>query len=456
MSGRILVVDDDQRMRELLRDVLVRRGWEVREAAGADAALENIRAEELDVLLSDLRMRGTSGIELCERAVAVQPGLPVVVMTAFGSLDTAVSAIRAGAYDFITKPFEMDVVLLALERALGHRRLSREVTRLRDAVEQGDRLDDIVGESLAMRAVTDMLERVSDSEATVLVTGESGTGKELVARALHRRGKRRAGPFVAINCAAVPETLLEAELFGHAKGAFTDARGSRTGLFMQANGGTLFLDEIAEMAPGMQAKLLRALQERTVRPVGGSEEIAFDARLVAATNQDVEALVSQGTFRQDLYYRLAVVEVHLPPLRARGNDVLLLAQHLLGKYASAAGRPVGGISPDAARRLLAYDWPGNVRELANCIERCVALARFDQITVDDLPARITAPKRAPSAVVDELDELLPLEEIERRYVLRVLAEVGGKRGLAAQVLGVDRKTLYRKLERWGVREEGDA
>ena len=453
MSGRVLVVDDDDRMRELLRDVLSRKGYEVVDADSADRALEVLRQEEFDVVLSDVRMRGPSGIELCERAVAMQPGIPVIVMTAFGSLDTAVAAIRAGAYDFITKPFETDVVLLAIDRALGHRRLSQEVTRLRDAVARADRSGAIVGDSPAMRRVVEVIDRVAHTDSTVLVTGESGTGKELVARALHEKSRRASGPFVAINCAALPENLLEAELFGHTKGAFTDARGVRRGLFLDASGGTLFLDEVGEMPAAMQAKLLRALQEKTVRPIGGSEELPFDARIVSATNRDLEALMNEGVFRQDLYYRLAVVEVHLPPLRARGNDVLLLAQHLLARAAAAAGRPVGGISPDAARRLLAHDWPGNVRELANCIERSVAFARFDRITVDDLPERIGTQKRTAAAVVGEADELVPLDEIERRYVLRVLVEVGGKRGVAAQILGVDRKTLYRKLSRWGIREE---
>ena len=453
MSGRILVVDDDDRMRELLRDVLSRRGHEVREADSADRAIEVLRDEELDVVLSDVRMRGPSGIELCERAVAMQPGIPVIVMTAFGSLDTAVAAIRAGAYDFITKPFEIDVVLLAVDRAIGHRRLSREVTRLRDAVGRAHGAGAIVGDSPGMRRVVEVIDRVADTDSTVLVTGESGTGKELVARALHDESRRAAGPFVAINCAALPESLLEAELFGHTKGAFTDARGARRGLFLEASAGTLFLDEVGEMAAPMQAKLLRALQEKTVRPIGGSEELPFDARIVCATNRDLEALMNEGTFRQDLYYRLAVVELHLPPLRARGNDVLLLAQHLLTRAAAAAGRPVGGISPDAARRLLAYDWPGNVRELANCIERSVAFARFDQITVDDLPERIGTRRRGPASVVGEVDDLVSLDEIERRYVLRVLEQVRGKRGIAAQILGVDRKTLYRKLSRWGIREE---
>ena len=451
MSGTLLIVEDDASMRELLESSLRRAGYEVTASPTAQHALEHLGSHDVDVVVSDLQLGGMDGLALCREAVAAQPGLPVIVMTAFGSLDTAIEAIRAGAYDFITKPFDTDVLQLAVARAIERRRLTDEVRRLREAVQPADAFGDLVGSSHAMRSVFALLERVADSDVTVLVTGESGTGKELVARALHDRGRRRDGPFVAINCAAVPETLLESELFGHVRGAFTDARTAREGLFVRATGGTLFLDEVGEMPSGMQAKLLRALQERTVRPVGAEKEVPFDARIVAATTRDLEALVEQGTFRQDLYFRLAVVEVPLPPLRARGDDVLMLAQHLLSRVASATGRRVEGFDPEAARRLLAYDWPGNVRELANCVERAVALARHDRVTADDLPDRVRRPPAEASAadVVQDAD-LVPLDEIERRYVTRVLAEVGGKRKVAARILGVDRKTLYRKLERWGM------
>jgi two-component system response regulator HydG len=308
-----------------------------------------------------------------------------------------------------------------------------------------------------MRRVYEVLDRISDSAVTVLITGESGTGKELVARALHRRGSRCDGPFVAINCAAMPESLLESELFGHVRGAFTDARTSRVGLLLRAHRGTLLLDEIGEMPPGMQAKLLRALEERRVRPVGGSDEVPFDARIVAATNRDLAAAVEAGAFREDLYFRLNVMQIDLPPLRARGNDVLLLAQRFLERSSHRAGRPVIGIAPEAARKLLAYHWPGNVRELHNCMERAVALARYEQITVDDLPERITAyrPARIDLPSGEDPDNLPPLDEIDRRYVVRVLEAVGGHRARAAAILGVDRKTLYRKLERWNGAPPGD-
>jgi two-component system response regulator HydG len=284
----------------------------------------------------------------------------------------------------------------------------------------------------------------------VLVTGESGTGKEVVARALHRRSRRRGGPFIALNCAAMPEPLLESELFGHVRGAFTDARASRTGLFVQANRGTLLLDEIGDLPLALQPKLLRALQERVVRPVGGDAEVPFDARLIATTNRDLESAVEEGQFREDLYFRVNVIRVQLPPLRARESDVLLLAQHFLTQHAERAGKRLVGISPAAAERLVSYEWPGNVRELQNCIERAVALARYEEITVDDLPEKIRAYRRSHVLVAsDDPAELVPLEEVERRYVLRVMEAVRGNKTLAARVLGLGRKTLYRKLEQYG-------
>ncbi|HUI28087.1 MAG TPA: sigma-54 dependent transcriptional regulator, partial [Candidatus Kryptonia bacterium] len=377
------------------------------------------------------------------------PDVPVVVITAFGSLDSAVAAIRAGAYDFITKPVKIDALALALDRAVRHRALRVEVKRLRQMVVDTQRFEEVLGESPPMRKVHELLGRIADSDSSVLVTGESGTGKEVVAKALHRRSRRGHGPFVAINCAAMPETLLESELFGHARGAFTDARTPRTGLFVQASGGTLLLDEIGDLPLSLQPKLLRALEERVVRPVGGNEEIAFDVRLIATTNRDLDSAVEDGRFREDLYFRINVIHLVLPPLRARGTDVLLLAQHFLSHDALKAGKSVSAISPEAAERLLAYSWPGNVRELRNCIERAVALTQYEQITVDDLPEKIQAYRRSHVLVTsDDPSELVPLEEVERRYILQVMDAVGGNKTLAAQVLGLGRKTLYRKLEQY--------
>ncbi|HEX4474751.1 MAG TPA: sigma-54 dependent transcriptional regulator [Polyangiaceae bacterium] len=454
MSGRVLVVDDDSAQCDLLRDGLTRRGFAVTTRAWAEEALALLQTDDFDVIVTDLNMRGMSGLELCERVAANRPGIAVLLITAFGSLDTAVAAIRAGAYDFITKPFDIDALRLAIERAVRHRELSAEVTRLRRLVRHSDRFKELIGASPTMERVYDLLDRVAETDASVLVTGESGTGKELVARAIHQRGRRHAGPFVALNCAAVTETLLESELFGHAKGAFTDAKHSRDGLFVEANGGTLFLDEIGELPLGLQPKLLRALQERKVRPVGGNTEVPFDARVVTATNRDLETAVEEGRFRGDLFYRINVVHVAVPPLRARGTDVLLLAQHFLEHFAQSFGKRVDGLSSAVAERLLAYSWPGNVRELGNCIERAIALTRFSELVVEDLPERVQSYRQSHVAVSSfDAAELVPLEEIERRYIMRVLEAVGGNRTVAAQTLGLDRKTLYRKLKAYGGPDE---
>jgi two-component system response regulator HydG len=451
VSGRILVVDDEPDMCAAIADGLGPRGFEVRCETSAEAALLTLGDAEVDVVLTDINMRGMDGLALCERIVASRPDVPVVVITAFGSLETAIAAIRAGAYDFITKPVKMDPLAVTLARAVQHRSLREEVKRLRELVGEPERFEDMVGDSPAMRQVRQLLGRVVDSDASVLVTGESGTGKEVVAKVLHRSGRRKSGPLVAINCAAMPEQLLESELFGHVRGAFTDARTARTGLFVQANGGTLLLDEIGDLPLALQPKLLRALQERVVRPIGGSEEIPFDVRLVATTNRDLESAVEEERFREDLFFRVNVIHVEMPPLRSRGSDVLLLAQHFLAHHAGKAGKRVSGLSPEAAERLLAYSWPGNVRELQNAMERAVALAQYDQVTVDDLPEKIRAYR--PSHVLiaaDDPSELVPLEEAERRYILRVVETVGGNKTLAARVLGIGRKTLYRKLQQYGV------
>jgi len=451
-SGRVLVVDDDRGMCEMLAAGLGKLGFAVTWRTAAAEALDVLAASEVDVVVTDLNMRGMNGIELCERIVANRPDLPVIVITAFGSLESAVAAIRAGAYDFVTKPLDVDALALALGRAVQHRTLREEVKRLRRVVEETRWYGELLGTSPAMQRVYSLLDRIVDSSASVLITGESGTGKELVARTLHQRSARRAGPFVGVNCTAMPEALLESELFGHARGAFTDARSARKGLFLQAHGGTLFLDEVGDLPLALQPKLLRALQERKVRPVGSDEEVAFDARIVAATNRDLESAVEEGRFREDLYFRINVIHVPLPPLRARGGDVLLLAQHFIDHHAAQAGRRVIGLSPAAAERLVAYTWPGNVRELQNCIERAMALTQYERIAVEDLPEKIRRYHRSQVLIAsDDPSELVPLEEVERRYILRVMEAVGGNKTLAAQVLGVGRKTLYRKLEQYGAR-----
>jgi DNA-binding NtrC family response regulator len=448
MDRRILIIDDDRSLCEVLESELRRREFEVTWFTDPHAAIAVFEREDFGLAITDVNMAGMNGVELCKQLVGRREDMPVIVITAYANMETAIAAIRAGAYDFVTKPFDMDELALTIERALRHRALREEVKRLRKEVDSTQRFEEILGTSAAMLKMCELITRVADTETTVLITGESGTGKELVAKALHTKSGRRDGPFVAINCAAMPENLLESELFGHVKGAFTDARTARPGLFIRASKGTLFLDEIGEMPAGMQAKLLRALQERTVRPVGGDTEQPFDTRILAATNRDLETEVEEKRFREDLFYRINVVRTHVPPLRARGGDILLLAQHFLERYANQSRRAVLGMTSAAADKLLQYPWPGNVRELQNCIERAVALAQFDQIGVDDLPEKIRDYKTVRINIEsNDPAELLPMEEVERRYILKVLEAVGGNKTLAAQVLGFDRRTLYRKLER---------
>lgn len=451
MKTNVLVVDDDAAMCEMLEARLESRGFDVTTRLEPTEALDLVESRDFDVVVTDVNMKGTSGVDLCRRVLEKRPSLPVILITAFGTMETAISAIRAGAYDFLPKPFEIDQLALAIERAVEHSRLKDEVVRLRRAMADTQRFDEIVGASSKMLELYALLDKVAASDAPVLVTGESGTGKELVARALHRKGARSKGPFVAVNCAAMPEALLESELFGHVKGAFTDAKTSKTGLFVASNGGTIFLDEIGELPLGLQPKLLRALQEHKVRPVGGSAEIPFDARVVTATNRDLESMVEERTFREDLFFRINVIQIPLPPLRARGRDVLILAQHFLERIAARANKKIQGFSPDAAQKLMAYVWPGNVRELENGIERAVALASFDTIAVDDLPEKVRTYK-STQIVISGSDptELVSLEEMDRRYVARVVEAVAGNKSAAARILRIERKTLYRMLQRWGM------
>jgi two-component system, NtrC family, response regulator AtoC len=456
MSGNILIVDDDQSMAETLTRAMTRRGFVVTWRTSGLEALKLLDEQDFDVVVTDLHMEGMDGFAFCERVLANRPDVPVVMITAFGSMDSVVAAIRCGAYDFITKPFDVELLRLTLARAVQHRALRDEVKRLRQAVSEVRGFDHMIGSSPPIQKVKELIERVSDAEATLLISGESGTGKELVAHAVHQRSKSSAGPFVTVNCAAIPETLLESELFGHVKGAFTDARAPRQGLFLKANGGTLFLDEIGEMPLAMQPKLLRALQEKTVRPVGGDQEIPYEARIITASNRDLETEVAERRFREDLFYRINVVRIEVPPLRVRGNDVLFLAQHFVKQFSKQTTKKVIGISAPVAEKLMAYSWPGNVRELQNCIERAVAFTRFDELTVDDLPDKIRDYRSTDLAIPSVADhEMLTMDEVERRYILRVLKQLGGNKTTAADLLGLDRRTLYRKLERWGHSADGD-
>lgn len=448
MNSTILVVDDDPEACELLEHALSTRGYRVKTETSVQGAVELFQREAFELVITDLNLGEGSGLDVCRLVNESCPGIPVVVITAFGDVAAAVGALRAGAYDFITKPIEFEPLAHSLERAITHHRLHEEVKRLRAEVKGARGTGELVGQSRLMRGVYDLIQRVCDTDTSVIITGESGTGKELVARALHSESGRASGPFLAVNCAAVPAQLLESELFGHVKGAFTDAKAARRGLFQEACGGTLFLDEVGETSLEMQAKLLRVLQERKVRPVGANVEEAFDTRVISATNRDLELEVEEGRFREDLYYRLNVVQIHVPPLRARGNDILVLAQCFVERAATRMGKPVTGISSDAAKKLLAYDWPGNVRQLENWMERAVALTAFEQITVSDLPDKVQQFRPVESEVGDlDPEHMLTLQELENRHIEQVLRATGGNKAQAARVLGMDRRTLYRKLER---------
>ena len=442
MTSRVLVVEDDRDEGELLQALLIRRGHGASFVDRPETALTALAEDDVDVVITDVRMAGLSGIELCERVRASHPDVPVIVITGQADVTTAVAALRAGAWDFVTKPLDPDQVELAVARAVEHRRARGEVRRLRQALAATRPVAGIVGDSAPIRAISELINRIADSDATVLVTGESGTGKELVARAVHDLGPRQGEPFVALNCGAVPANLLESELFGHVKGAFTDARRDRPGLFVQAGAGTIFLDEIGEMPLELQVKLLRALQERTVTKVGDQKPEKIDIRVLAATHRDLEAMIVATQFREDLYYRLNVVNLHLPPLRERGEDIVVIAKYLLAKFAAEYAGKVKGFSPDALAAMRKFPWPGNVRQLENRLKKAVVLAEGALVTAADLdltPAALTA--------------IVPLaqarEEFSRRYVFEVLEQNGGNRTKTAQDLGVDPRTIFRYLEREG-------
>jgi DNA-binding NtrC family response regulator len=446
--GRILVIEDDKPLGELLDEDLRHRGHEVFTATRVAQARELLQQHQIDIVLTDLNLPETSGIDFCAELHRRRPDLPVIIMTAFGSLETAIAALRAGAYDFVTKPVDLDLLSVSLNRGLQHRYLEETVRLLQEQVRRQRPDGELLGESPAMLRLKQQIVRIADLDTSVLIAGESGTGKELVARSLHHHSHRHAGPFVAINCAALPENLLESELFGHVRGAFTDAREQRKGLFLEASGGTLLLDEIAELPLSLQPKLLRVLEDHKVRPLGGSSEIACDVRVLASSHRDLAKAVAAGTFRSDLFYRLNVIQLELPALRQRGNDILLLAMKFIEQISTRFNKSVTGLSQPAAACLLAYSWPGNVRELRNAIERAVALTLHDQLTVDDFPDAIRHPQGnapLPASLFDETS-ILPLEEMEQRYIQQVLAQLDGNRTLAARLLGIDRKTLYRKLK----------
>jgi two-component system response regulator AtoC len=437
---RILVVDDDRASRELLARILVARGHDVLALPDGKDALVALERGPVDLVVSDIRMADVDGLQLTDRMREAAPDTPVVLVTAFGNVEGAVEAIRRGAFDYISKPYDVDAIAVVVERALRQRALVLENRALRGQVRERYRLEDVVGRSEAMLEVYKTAARVAPSPATVLILGESGTGKELVARAIHAASPRASGPFVPVDCGAIAEGVLESELFGHARGAFTGAQTSRRGLFEEAHGGTLFLDEIGDVGPALQARLLRALQEGEIRRVGANEPVQVDVRVVAATNKDLAAAVQAGRFREDLYYRLNVVTLRIPPLRDRREDIPLLLEHFAAKH----GHPQAVVTPAARDLLVAWRWPGNVRELENVVARALALNPTGVIEPDALPEAMRGPSATPLPSV-AAGERPSLAELERRYAAQVLAEQGGNKTRAAEVLGIDRKTLYRIL-----------
>ncbi|UQA57766.1 sigma-54-dependent transcriptional regulator [Polyangium aurulentum] len=440
----ILVVEDDGPLAELFVGIASSRGHRAGSVGTLAEARARVEAGDVDLVLTDMRLPDGDGLDFIAWMRKADPRVVIVAVTAFGSIERAVLAVRQGAYDFLTKPVEPAVLAVALDRAIEARRLRGEVEALRGALATETALRGIVGKSRALADITSLVRRVADSPATVLVTGPSGSGKELVARALHEGSRRKDGPFVAVNAAAIPETLLESELFGFKKGAFTDARADKKGLFVEAHGGTLFLDEIGDLPLVLQAKILRALEEREVRPLGATRSVPVDVRVVAATNHDLRKAAKEGRFREDLFYRLAVIEIAIPPLRDRPEDILPLAEHFLRRAASRAGRPIQGLSGAAARLLLAYGWPGNVRELENAIERAVALSQGEWVSPDDLPPTLEKAEE-PDLFASAAERMMTLEEVERAYVRHVLERFGGNKVRAAAALGINRRTIQRWL-----------
>ncbi|WP_428261466.1 sigma-54-dependent transcriptional regulator [Haliangium sp.] len=447
-QATVLVVEDDDAMRDVLQEELSDAGYQVEVAPSARVGIDMVRRTAVDVVITDLRMPDLDGFDLIRDIKATEKAPPIVMITAFGSIETAIKAVKLGAYDYITKPFEIEELILVIDKAMGELALRRKVAQLQREVENRYGFDNIIAHSEPMQEVLSLVTRIAGSTASVLLAGESGTGKELIARAIHYQSPRAKCSFVAVNLAAVPEQLIESELFGHTKGAFTDARQDKPGLFAEADGGTLFLDEIGELAAALQAKLLRVLQEQEVRPVGATRPQKVDVRVVAATNRDLEEMMADGSFREDLFYRLNVFQIDLPPLRQRPDDILPLAEHFLA-VAAAKRAPAlrAQLSPDTRRLLVAYPWPGNVRELENVIERGLTLCRDGEIRPEDLPSTVRE-RRQRDLLAEAVSRRMNLAELEREYIERVLEDEGGNKTRTAQRLGLDRKTLYRKLEEY--------
>jgi two-component system, NtrC family, response regulator AtoC len=456
LKTKLLVVDDEQSIRRLCMTIGTSLGFTCNEAESAESAVTRLETDPPDLVLTDLKLPNQSGVALLKQVRNILPRTEIAIMTGHGSIESAVDAMKLGAYDYIEKPFRVEKMRLLLQRMAEKIRLVNENAFLRERVNTEENLDGIIGTSAGMQDVLRMISRLKDTRTAVLIFGESGTGKELVARAIHFRGALAQAPFVAVDCGALVPTLMESELFGYEKGAFTGATRSKSGLFQAANGGTLFLDEIGELPLEMQTKLLRVLQEKEVRPVGSNDKVNVDVRVIAATNRDLESAYREGTFRKDLYFRLNVVTVHLPPLRERRSDIPMLVHHFLNRYAPTTHLQV---TPAAMKSLLQYDWPGNVRELENCIARGVTLGAQAVIDVQDLPPSIRADQPTGQAMTPQDAASLSttaLAEMEKMTILRVFEQANGDKALAGKMLGISRATLYRKLKRYNIPLRGGA
>ncbi|MFQ3547203.1 MAG: sigma-54 dependent transcriptional regulator [Termitinemataceae bacterium] len=452
MKFRLLVVDDEKNIREGLAAALEMDGYEVIVAADGDEAYKRFQKGDIDLVITDLRMPGLSGEELLRRINTESPGVPVIVLTGHGTVETAVEAMRNGAYDFLTKPLNLDRLSLLVKRALQNRELVLQHRRLEEELERNKTFEMFIGNSPAMRKIFDTIRQVAPTKASVLITGESGVGKELVANAIHELSPRKTKPLIKVHCAALAASLLESELFGHEKGAFTGAISRKRGRFELAHEGTLFLDEIGEIDQNVQIKILRVLQEKKFERVGGEETLEVDVRIVAATNRDLKAEIEKGTFREDLYYRLNVVNIHVPPLRERKDDIPLLATAFLKEFSQENSKMIEGIDPRARSALYLYDWPGNVRELRNCMESAVVMAKGSVITLDDLPPTV---RNASDSTWIRLPIGTPLEEAEKIIIRETLSAQKGNKSKTAEILGIGRKTLHRKLAEWGYASEDD-
>jgi two-component system response regulator HydG len=452
MKEKILVVDDERSHRTMLKAVLTKEGYDIAEADDGVSAIKAVENDSFDLILMDIRMTDLDGIEAMREIKRTSPSIPVIMMTAYASIKTAVEALKSGAYDYLTKPLDVEELKILIQKALEHYRLHEENILLKERL--ADRFDfsEIIGRSRPMRALFETLSMIAPSDATVLIYGESGTGKELVANAIHQNSSRAQKPFIKVSCAALPETLLESELFGHERGAFTGAISRKAGRFQLANGGSLFLDEVSEMSSATQVKLLRVLQEREFEPLGSTKTIQVDIRLITATNKDLEAEVKEGRFREDLFYRLNVIPIRLPSLRERKEDVPILAEHFFRQYQERNKSPIKGFLPKTLDIMMRHDWPGNIRELENAVERALLLCRSEHITPEDLPPHVQGAENGAQSMVS-VPFGMPLKDVEREVILQTLADTEGNRTQTARILGISRKTLQNKLKEYGIHEE---